>query len=407
MYNPEPLGNDCGLLSIEIEGEEKLRNFLGIIIYIVVVGVLGFAAIVGGLWLMLMAKSVWLIPYFAALISVFIIFIQLYHRKSAQTIKRTLLIVVGVMVATCVYPLYMVYHDSIPTVSAEINTYEYMPFQENSKLKPLDEEPTITFASNLPKLDGATALYPLYAAAAEMLYPGKTYDPYASEVMVNTTPEAYRNLLNGNVDAIFAAGPSEGQLQTAEENGLELTLTPIGREAFVFFVHANNPVDNVTFEDIQSIYSGQTTNWSSLGGNNDDIRAFQRPVDSGSQTTLIKIMEDVPVMEAPIENIEEGMGGIIQEVATYKNHKNAIGYTFRYYSEEMVGNDEIKYLAIDGVEPTIETIRDDSYPLSSEFYIITTQNSSAETLKLVDWFTSEQGQKLVEHAGYVPIKNTK
>lgn len=69
------------------------------------------------------------------------------------------------------------------------------------------------------------------------------------------------------------------------------------------------------------IYSGEITDWSSVGGNAEKIRAFQRPEDSGSQTALLQFMGEVPVMEAPRENIEEGMGGIINQVAEYKNHK--------------------------------------------------------------------------------------
>ncbi|MBT2581992.1 substrate-binding domain-containing protein [Planococcus sp. ISL-109] len=99
----------------------------------------------------------------------------------------------------------------------------------------------------------------------------------------------------------------------------------------VFFVHAENPVDALSTADIQAIYSGKQTNWSALGGEDQPIRAFQRPEDSVRQTALLNFMGDVPVMRAPIENMEEGMGGIIEQVAEYKNHSNAIGFTFRFY----------------------------------------------------------------------------
>ena len=370
--------------------------------YLLVVGSLGFIGLVSALFLSLSGRGEWLVPLVIGLVFVFVLFLHAYHKDSKEKTVRTVKIFAAAMVAGLIYPLYELYQDSIPTVSAEVNVFEYQPFTDN-QLKPLDETPDITFTKDVPYLDGATALYPLYAAAAEMMYPEDQYDPFASKVMVSQTPEAYANLIHGRVDAIFAAGPSAGQLKTAEEKGVELQLTPIGREAFVFFTHAKNPVKDVTLEEIQGIYSGNVTNWSELGGKDDDIRAFQRPEDSGSQTTLIKIMGDVPVMEAPAEDIQTGMGGIIHEVSEYKNHKNAIGYTFRFYGQEMVGNDQIKYLAINGVEPTKETIADGSYPFGAEFYIITTQNSHPEAHKLAEWFTSEQGQRLVEHAGYVPL----
>lgn len=383
-----------------------MKTALKAFYYLLVMGALGFIGLVSAFSLSFAGKNEWLIPLAMALIFLFVLFVQFYHGDPGKKKVRTMKIFAAIGVVSLIYPLYEMYQDSIPTVSAEVDVFAYQPFTDN-QLKPLDETPDITFTKNLPRLDGATALYPLYAAAAEMLYPEGEYDPYGSQVMVNQTQGAYSHLIAGRVDAIFAAGPSAGQLQAAEEEGVEFQMTPIGREAFVFFTHAKNPVENVTLEEIQGIYSGEITNWSELGGEDDEIRAFQRPVDSGSQTMLIKIMGGVPVMEAPAEDIQTGMGGIIHEVSEYKNHKNAIGYTFRFYGQEMVGNDQIKYLAIDGVKPTKETIADGSYPFGAEFYIITKQNRRTETQKLVDWFTSEQGQRLVEHAGYVPLKTTK
>lgn len=357
--------------------------------------------------LLLSGQRVWLPLFFATLVFLFIVFL-LSQRKLSNTVwKQTVLGFLLLATLLSIWPLYQHYLDSIPTVSAEIDAYMYMPFQEDSMLQVLDETPTTEFEGDLPRIDGATALYPVYAAAVEMLYPEQGYDPFDSEVMVNTTPDAYSNLFDGTVDAIFAAGPSEGQLKTAESQGLQLTLTPIGKEAFVFFVHADNPIDALSTSDLQGIYSGEQANWSAFGGDDQAIRAFQRPEDSGSQTALLNFMGDAPVMRAPVENVEEGMGGIIEQVAEYKNHSDAIGFTFRFYGEEMVGNKAIKYVAVDGIFPSVETIRTNEYPLSSEFYIITTQNSSEESLELADWFSSPQGQRLIENSGYVPVSTTK
>lgn len=308
------------------------------------------------------------------------------------------------IISASVWPIYRAYVDSIPTVSAEVDIYQYMPFQSDSKVVQLNEEATLQLTDSLPVMDGATALYPLYSAIAQATYPEKEYNPYDSEVMVNTTPEAYENLINGKVDLIFVNEPSKDILKRAEERGVELTLTPIGKEAFVFFVNKKNNIDGLTLEQIKDIYAGKITNWKEVGGKSNPIRAYQRPENSGSQTALQSLMGDTPIMEAPRENVASGMGGIINEVAQYRNFDTAIGYTFRYYSQEMVGNDEIKLLAINGVSPTKETIRSGEYPITGEFYIVTagTQNPNVE--KLIEWVLSEQGQQLVEKVGYVPIR---
>lgn len=309
------------------------------------------------------------------------------------------------LVVASIAPIQYHYKMSIPTVDAEVAIYEYEPFAVDNKVITPDTDVTLKMTKPLPRLDGATAMYPLYSAFVQATYPKKTYIPYDSEVMVNTTPEAYHNLIYGKVDLIFAAAPSESQKNVAKMQGLTLNMTPIGREAFVFFVHHKNSVDNVTLEQVKKIYAGEVTNWNQIGGNIEKIRAFQRPADSGSQSTLEKIMGNTPIMEAPAEDIASGMGGIIREVSQYRNYKNAIGYTFRYYSTEMVDNEDIKLLSIDGIAPTKENIRNGTYPLTSEFYAVTAGTENPNVQVLIDWILSSEGQALVEKVGYVPVEN--
>ena len=68
-------------------------------------------------------------------------------------------------------------------------------------------------------------------------------------------------------------------------------------------------------------------------------------------------MGDAPLMTPPTEQVEDLMSGIIERTSDYRNHKNAIGFSFRYYADQLVGNKGIKLLAVDGVAPTVENIR--------------------------------------------------
>ena len=308
-----------------------------------------------------------------------------------------------VILVSSISPIHRIYTNQIPTVDAEVNVYDYRPFSDSGKIATLDYDSTLKLTGDLPKMDGATALYPLYSAFVQATYPKKDYYPSENEVMVNTTPDAYTNLINGRVDMIFVAAPSKSQITTAKQNGKELKMTPIGREAFVFFVHQKNPISDLSMEQIKNIYAGKVTNWREVGGAKDKIRAFQRPADSGSQSALEHLMGDLPIMDAPTEDIATGMGGIINEVSQYKNYKNAIGYTFRFYSTEMVQNKKIKLLEIDGVAPTKETIRSGEYPIASEFYIVTAGTDNPNVEKFIAWILSPQGQELIEKTGYVSL----
>lgn len=281
---------------------------------------------------------------------------------------------------------------------------EYKPFQKGTKAVVLDELATLKIEDNLPVIDGATALYPIYSAFVQAVYPEKDYAVHGSEVMSNRTGQAYTNVINGTADIIFVLGPSAQQLKQAENNGKELTLTPIGKEAFVFFVNSKNPVTSLTEDEIKSIYAGEITNWQEVGGKNDEIRAFQRPEDSGSQTALQNFMGTTPIMDPPTENIASLMGTVIGEVADYKNHQNAIGYTFRYYSTQMVKNNNIRLLHVNGIEPTVDTIRSGDYPITNEFYAVTAGTNNPHVEAFLEWVLSEQGQEIIEKTGYVPIK---
>lgn len=379
-----------------------MQAFVKTIITLLIVAGMLIVFFGGGLY-MLNTGSTHLLAFFGAVIvSLIILLIYILERGNGKktAIWISLCLIVGLGFAAPYY-----YKESFAKVDdSEVDLFAYEPFKESEKLATLDKDASFQVEGELPILDGATALYPLFAAFAEATYPEGVYEPYKGPVATTKTPSAYSRLIKGNADVIFAAAPSSGQLQAAEEAGAELKLTPIGREAFVFFVNSRNEIENLSSEDIQGIYSGKIKNWKELGGKDDEIRPFQRPEDSGSQTMFIKFMGDTEIQEPETEELAEGMGGIIEEVASYRNYKNAIGYTFRFYSTEMVGNDKIKLLSIDGIEPSIENIRSGEYPLASEFYAITAGSENPNVKPFIEWILSAEGQKLVEDTGFVPVK---
>ncbi|MGM0435967.1 MAG: PstS family phosphate ABC transporter substrate-binding protein [Bacillota bacterium] len=345
----------------------------------------------------------WILPVLI-LFTVFSLFFLNWKRKIILAISGgllTLTIVSGVGIYA--------YEDHLNAISIEergINLYDFEPFTGSEALARLDEDASYSMNSDPLILDGATALYPVYSAFTEAVYEEGTYHPYgANDSLVSSTQtgEAYRSLIDGEVDMIFAAGPSETQENYAERSGVELTMTPIGKEAFVFFVNHENPVDDLSIEEIRAIYSGEITNWKDVGGNDEAIKAFQRPEGSGSQTALQNMMGDAKLSEPPSELVVGGMGGIISNTANYKNHKNALGFSFRYYSMELVNNEAIKHLSLEGVAPSKDSILDGTYPVADSFYAITAGSDNANIDPFIDWMLSSEGQKLVEASGYVPI----
>lgn len=297
------------------------------------------------------------------------------------------------------------YNKSITVnTSPNIDIQAYLPFEENSKIVKTYSK-TLKLTENLPKIDGAAALFPVYSAFVNAVYPNTT-KLHDGIFEYNNTPDGYRLLAEKETDIFIGVYPSDEQKAYAEENQTTFEYTPIGTEAFVFFVHKDNPITNLTTKQIKDIYSGKITNWKDVGGKNEKIAAFQRNEGSGSQSMLKRFMGDTPIMDAPTEMVNDLMAGIIEQVADYKSKTNSIGFSFRYYVEGIIKNPDIKMISINGAAPTSENIRNGSYPILTSIYAVTyKENQNGNVDKLLEWILSDEGQYIINETGYVGIKN--
>ena len=283
------------------------------------------------------------------------------------------------------------YSEGMQVKSIELG--KYLPFEESSAIVKLDSEFKLT-GEDLPVLDGATALYPVYSAFMNSVYPEGSciFDgtDFAQDSLLQkrNTVGAYKAVVEGRSDIIFCAEPSEKQLAYAAEKGVELEFVPIGAEAFVFIVNKANPVKNLTIEQIKGIYTGKYTRWSQVGGDNTLIAALQRSEGSGSQTAMLSFMDGTEMKK----DYNSFLG-------------RSIGYSFRFYVEDVVADGKVKMLAVDGVYPDSESIRSGNYPVIDKFYAVYRKdNDNPNIAPLIEWILSDEGQKIVEETGYVAIK---
>ena len=259
--------------------------------------------------------------------------------------------------------------------------------------------------AEFPRMDGSTSAIPLEAGLRSELYDISYYEAL-NQVSHTTTHQSFDRLLYAETDLIFSVPLSEDQLNKASSLGVTIEMEPVAKEGFVFVVNANNPVDSLTQEQIRKIYSGKITNWKEVGGNDAPILAYQRNVDSGSQNYMTEFMGDVPLMKPVTTNIPGGMGAMMDAIAYYDNAENAIGYSVYSYAAQMYANqNEIKFIAIDGIEPSKATMADGTYPLLSCTYVMykTNHRRADELAELVEWMISEKGQKAILACGYIPV----
>lgn len=289
------------------------------------------------------------------------------------------------------------------TQAQMVDVRSYLPHTEGSDLPKIDSSLMLT--ENLPVLDGAAALVPVYAAVIDTVYPEGcvTYEggefsddnfygenfAEDSAMQYKNTVRGYQAIVDGTTDILFCAGPSAEQVQYAEDKDVELVYVPIGLEGFVFFVNEKNPVENLTVEQIRKIYACEYTNWSEVGGANRVINPVTRLEGSGSQTAFESFMGDY----------------VIGRKSPFALTGASIGFSFRYYMDGIVENDAVKMISLNGVYPSAENIANRTYPIVAQFYAIyRADNDNPNIPVLIDWLLSDEGQTLIEETGYVRIR---
>ncbi len=284
------------------------------------------------------------------------------------------------------------YSEGMQAKSIELDAY--LPFVEETKIVKVEGQPRIS--GDLPVIDGAAALYPIFSATVHAIYSedcvefdGENFTQN-SALQYRNTRGAYRAIVDGEIDIAICVAPSDEQIAYAKEQGVELVYTPIGREAFVFIVNQGNPVTSLSVEQVCGIYAGDYRRWSELGGKDKPIAALQRNAGSGSQSAFLTVME--AGNRTPVPDYDAAWG-------------SAIGFSFRYYVEGLVAEGGVNMLALNGVYPDPQSIRDGSYPLIYDIYAVTRadeQNPNVQTV--IDWLLGERGQAMIEQTGYVGVK---
>ena len=290
------------------------------------------------------------------------------------------------------------------------------------------EEQKYRYYGTYPRIDGSTVALTMANEFAWQHLEMDDEKEGVSFVSFNSTHKAFMGLIHGDnsygsvvydedghfvlmdnekaIDLIIVTHPSEEELVIAADAGVELIIEPVCHDAFVFIAHKDNPVDSLTIEQIQKIYTGEITNWKEVGGNDEKIVAYQRQEGSGSQTGMIQlVMQGIPMADPIKVKVAESMSLLVEAVAEYKNESSSIGYTYLFYIDNLYKNPDIKVIEIEGIAPTPENIRNETYPLSTKYYAVIRAEDINETGgKFMDWMLSAEGQACIEQAGYIPLK---
>jgi phosphate transport system substrate-binding protein len=238
-------------------------------------------------------------------------------------------------------------------------------------------------------IDGSTSMERVIGYLSEAY----TLDNPDVKVSYNPTGSSagIQSVLNGSCEV----GLSSRELTETERETLNETVLAIDGIALV--VSTDNPIDNLTIEQLTQIYTGNITNWQDVGGNDLPIVCIGREASSGTRDGFESIINAVDSCYYTQELTSTG--DIVQTVAT---NENAIGYV----SLASIG-DSVKTLSIDGVAPTNDTILDGTYPVQRNFIVVTPKDRelSETATKFLDFITSTQAESYILKAGGVPVGN--
>ncbi len=281
---------------------------------------------------------------------------------------------------------------------------------------------------NYPKVDGSTSssvlnmmvACKLLGASYHWLEPGvmsewtlhPVYDElpeqyrtfFVDRIKTSRTHGAFVNLINKEADIILThrtISPDEKAL--AESVGVTLIETPIALDAFVFVVNKKNPVKTITVEQIQKIYTGEITNWSQIGGDNAEMKVFTRPRNSGSEEIFRELVMD---NLEPADFPESAIGGMAQVFNEILGHEASICYTFNNYKllQARIPDNEVPKIAINGVFPDENTVKNKTYPFISEVHVAIRSDLDPNSMayKLYEWLLSENAKPAITECGFIP-----
>ncbi len=298
--------------------------------------------------------------------------------------------------------IYMIFTNKLPKFGNNIQNANSNVTNQVSNLSDV----VLSF-DELPRIDASGLTQPLTLELVRNFT--QDDDISVNDFNFSTTEQGFNKLLNDEVDVLITTYPSDDIITLATSKGMDLEITPIAKDGFVFFVNSNNPIDSIKVSDIQKIYNGQVKNWSQIGGASNPIRAFQRPENSPSQNEMqLSVMKNLTMVDPPKDIFESKRYGEIGDlVALYDNSENAIGYSYYYetkilYDTDAKISDTIKLLKINDIYPSYETIKNGTYPIQTNYYMIKNKNNTSESLELfANAVLSERGKIVIKEAGYI------
>lgn len=253
--------------------------------------------------------------------------------------------------------------------------------------------PLETWAASI-NITGSTTLLPIAESIA------KAYMETHKDMLINISGGGSGNGIKAIIDGTTDIGNSSRFIKPQEITmacGKSVYPVPfrIAYDCIVPVVHPDNPVRDLTLQQLKEIYLGHTTNWSEVGGGDLPIVVVSRDTSSGTyEVWEEKVMNKETVF--PGATLVSSNEAVVKAVML---KKEAVGYIGLGYLD-----DSVRPIRVDGIKGTEATTLNGSYPISRPLFMFTRGWPSGELLAFINYVLDpDHGQKLVKKAGFVPL----
>lgn len=214
-------------------------------------------------------------------------------------------------------------------------------------------------------------------------------------------------LINGTVDIANASRQIKSEeLSAAVENGGEPVEFVIARDAIAVVVNLENPVDELTMQQISDIYSGKINNWLEVGGEDRPIVRLSRETNSGTHVYFLEEVlrlgqEDNKTLFSRDTLLLPSSEGISSEI---RDNPNAIGYDgLGYVTPDLKVIGVSRRVGEPTIYPSADSVNNNTYPIARDLYMYTNGQPEGAVKDYLDWIFTSEAQEIVVELGFVPV----
>ncbi|TCD48437.1 phosphate ABC transporter substrate-binding protein [Chlorobium sp. N1] len=240
-------------------------------------------------------------------------------------------------------------------------------------------------------MDGSTTVGPIAKSFAA--YFTKTT---GTEVTVSESGSGNgaKSIINGTCDiANMSRAMKDKEVAAAKAKGVNPVEHVVALDGIAVVVNPSNRVQNLTLAQIRDIYSGKVTNWNQVGGPSAAIVKIQRESNSGTQDTFKHLVMGKAYPISKRAETQASNGAVKSRVASTPAAIGFVGLGFV--------DGSVKAVKVNGVTPSVETVKDGSYPISRPLFMYTNGEPTGVVKQFIDLNQTSAGMRMISELGFV------